>query len=64
MMVSEDFGRYMDKVPGCFVFVVGLKNNDPNNMVPLHNSVFDYNDSILETGAEFFAEIVRLKLGK
>lgn len=64
MMVSEDFGCFMDKVPGCFVFVGGLKNNDPNNMVPLHNSVFDYNDSILETGAEFFSEIVRLKLGK
>lgn len=61
MMVSEDFGFFMNEVPGCFVFLGGL-NTDPDYMIPLHNSVFDYNDSILETGAEFFAEIVRLKL--
>lgn len=63
MMGSEDFGFFMNKVPGCFVFLGGLINNDSDNMIPLHNSVFDYNDSILEIGAEFFAEIVRLKLG-
>jgi hippurate hydrolase len=63
MMGSEDFGFFMTKVPGCFVFLGSSKSEDPEINVPLHNSIYDYNDSVLETGAEFFAEIVRLKLG-
>ena len=63
IMGSEDFGFFMTKVSGCFVFLGSSKSEDSDISVPLHNSIYDYNDSILETGAEFFAEIIRLKLG-
>ena len=32
--------------------------------IPLHNSRFDYNDDILLTGAEYFAELVKQRMPK
>lgn len=61
-MGSEDFGHFIQNVPGCFVFL-GSKR-DGEEAIPLHNSCFDYNDDILVTGAEFFAELVRERLVK
>lgn len=29
---------------------------------PLHNSMYDYNDDISELGAEFFAELIKVRL--
>ncbi|WP_042476408.1 M20 aminoacylase family protein [Bacillus ndiopicus] len=60
-MASEDFAKFLEKVPGCFVFLGGKVENE--EIIPLHNALYDYNDSILETGAEFFAEVVKLRLG-
>lgn len=62
LMSSEDFGRFIERVPGCFLF---LGNRKPGTEgTPLHNSKFDYNDEVLVTGAEFFAELVRERLTK
>ena len=61
-MGSEDFGHFIQNVPGCFVFL-GSKR-DGEEAISLHNSCFDYNDDILVTGAEFFAELVRERLVK
>lgn len=60
LMVSEDFGLFLQKVPGCFVFIGNVK--DGAEIVPLHNAQYDYNDTILKTGAEYFAELVRERL--
>lgn len=60
LMGSEDFGRFIQEVPGCFVFLGNIRGNEKDT--PLHNSHFDYNDDILVTGAEFFAELVRQRL--
>ena len=60
IMTSEDFGLFLDKVPGCFVFLGSAKNE--NEIIPLHNYLYDYNDKILKTGAELLAEIVRIRL--
>lgn len=60
LMSSEDFGRFIKQVPGCFLFL-GNRRPDAEG-TPLHNSKFDYNDDILLTGAEFFAELVRERL--
>ncbi len=57
LMTSEDFGKFLERVPGCFVFLGNCQ--EESEPTPLHNSVFDYNDEILLTGAEFFAELVR-----
>lgn len=63
MMGSEDFGFFMNYTPGCFVFLGSAKSEDQSKNTPLHNSLYDYNDEVLEIGSEFFAEIIRIKLG-
>ncbi len=54
-MGSEDFAAFLEYVPGCFVFL-GSGARDGGEAVPLHNALYDYNDGVLETGAEFWAE--------
>lgn len=61
-MASEDFGTFLQKVPGCFVFLGSGDCGKGTDNIALHNSQFDYNDKVLETGAEFFAELIRLRL--
>lgn len=61
MMISEDFGAFLQKVPGAFVFI-GNGISGETGGVPLHNSCYDFNDSILDVGARYFAEVVRVSL--
>lgn len=56
MTGSEDFARFLDHVPGCFVF---LGNG---NSAPLHNPSYDFNDDGLLHGARFHAAIARQRL--
>ncbi|MGX5850691.1 amidohydrolase [Mesorhizobium sp. PL10] len=58
MTASEDFARFLDHVPGCFVF---LGNGEASP--PLHNSSYDFNDDGLLHGTNFHAAIVRQRLG-
>ncbi|HHN8543018.1 amidohydrolase [Citrobacter cronae] len=64
MMISEDFGAFLQKIPGCFVFLGNGDASDPQGNTPLHNACYDFNDEILLTGAEYFAEIVRIRLSQ
>ncbi len=58
---SEDFGVFLEKIPGCFVYLgAGKEGEKPGS---LHSAHFDYNDDILETGAKYFAELVKCRLG-
>ncbi|EJC82906.1 amidohydrolase [Rhizobium leguminosarum bv. trifolii WSM2297] len=57
MTGSEDFARFLDHVPGCFVF---LGNGEDS--APLHNPNYDFNDAGLLHGAKFHAGIVRRRL--
>ncbi len=61
MMISEDFGAFLQVVPGNFVFI---GNGDANEKggVPLHNSKYDFNDDVLSIGAHYFAEVARVAL--
>lgn len=61
---SEDFGTFLRHVPGCFLFLGTGKNENASDNIPLHNSIYDFNDDVLEIGAEFFAELIRLRLPK
>lgn len=61
MMVSEDFGAFLQAVPGNFVFI-GNGDTPQDGGVPLHNASYDFNDEILLTGARYFAEVARLSL--
>ncbi|TGQ83439.1 MAG: amidohydrolase [Mesorhizobium sp.] len=58
MTASEDFARFLDHVPGCFVF---LGNGEGS--APLHNSSYDFNDDGLLFGVDFHVAIARQRLG-
>jgi amidohydrolase len=57
MTASEDFARFLERVPGCFAF---LGNGEAS--APLHNPTYDFNDDGLIHGARFHAAIVRQRL--
>ncbi|SPK77634.1 Amidohydrolase (plasmid) [Cupriavidus taiwanensis] len=61
MMISEDFGAFLQVVPGAFVFI-GNGDSGADGGVPLHNSCYDFNDEVLMTGAQYFAELARVAL--
>jgi amidohydrolase len=60
-MISEDFGAFLSVVPGAFVFIGNGQAGMPGG-IPLHNSRYDFNDSVLPIGARFFAELARVRL--
>ncbi|MDO5650322.1 MAG: M20/M25/M40 family metallo-hydrolase, partial [Gallicola sp.] len=62
-MGSEDFGIYLEHVPGAFLFLGSGKSSN-ETVAPLHNASYDYNDDILVPGAKLFSELVRLRLPK
>ncbi|MDM9643959.1 M20 aminoacylase family protein [Rhizobium sp. S163] len=57
MTASEDFARFLEHVPGCFVFM-----GNGESSAPLHNPDFDFNDAGLLPGARYHAAIVRRRL--
>ena len=61
MMISEDFGAFLQRVPGNFVFI-GNGASGEIGEVPLHNARYDFNDATLLTGARYFAELARVSL--
>ena len=61
MMISEDFGAFLQVVPGAFVFI-GNGDGDGPGSVPLHNARYDFNDALLPVGARYFAELARVRL--
>lgn len=63
MMISEDFGRFLQAIPGAFVFLGNGADDSPGS-VPLHNAGYDFNDQILPVGARYFAELARTRLPK
>jgi amidohydrolase len=61
MMISEDFGAFLQVVPGNFAFIGNGAEGEPG-ATPLHNARYDFNDAVLSIGARYLAEIVRTKL--
>lgn len=57
MTGSEDFARFLEHVPGCFVFI-----GNGERSAPLHNPEYDFNDEALPFGVGLFASIVRQRL--
>lgn len=56
---SEDFAYYLMERPGCF-YGLGTKMAKKNYMV--HTSNYDYNDSMIASGAYMFLRIVEDRL--
>ena len=58
-LTSEDFGRFLKAIPGCFFFIgTGKSPDEPS----LHNPKYRFNDNILETAADIFVQLVRDRL--
>ncbi len=57
MTGSEDFARFLDHVPGCFLFI-----GNGETSAPLHNPSYDFNDDALSHGAQVHVAIVRHRL--
>lgn len=62
MMISEDFGVFLQHIPGCFAFIGNGDDAEGSGNIPLHSSGYDFNDRILKRGAEYFAELIRIRL--
>lgn len=58
MTGSEDFARFLERVPGCFAFV-----GNGRDSAPLHNPSYDFQDDGLSYGAGFHVAIARRRLG-
>ena len=54
---SEDFARFLNHVPGCYVFF-----GNGENSAPLHNSGYDFNDAALEHGVNYLVSLVQSRL--
>ena len=57
MWEMEDTARFLEHVPGCFVFV-----GNGEDSAPLHNPSYDFNDDGLLHGARFHAAVIRRRL--
>ena len=60
VMASEDFGFMLQHKPGCYV-LLGNGGDGPGGC-GLHSSHYDFNDEILTTGTEFWAQLVLSQL--
>jgi hippurate hydrolase len=60
---SEDFAFFLEKVPGCYVFIGNGEGSEGGCMV--HNSGYDFNDACLSTGASYWVRLAQtcLKAG-
>jgi amidohydrolase len=55
-MGAEDMGFYLEKIPGCFLFL-GIYNEEAGVTYPHHNSRFNVDDSVLDKGAAYLASL-------
>ena len=59
LTASEDFSYFLENRPGCF-YMLGIKR--PGENYSLHTSHFDYNDSMIASGALLFVGLVEDRL--
>lgn len=61
-MGGEDFGSFLKKKPGSYIFVgQGTKEDSPHNH-GLHSPFYDFNDDVIPLAGTYFAELVEAAL--
>lgn len=60
MGFSEDFARFLRHRPGCFM-LLGNGTEGPHG-APLHNPRYDFNDTAMAWGIEYWTRLVRARL--
>lgn len=58
LMPAEDFAYYLQKVPGCFMFV-GAGNPDKNAIYPHHHPMFDFDEDAMQTAVKLFIAMAK-----
>ncbi|MFN8899808.1 MAG: M20 aminoacylase family protein [Pseudomonadota bacterium] len=53
---SEDFAFFLERIPGCYVFIGNGEGDEGGCMV--HNPGYDFNDRCLSTGATYWVKLV------
>jgi amidohydrolase len=61
LLASEDFGAFLQAVRGNYMFIGSGVSGEAGSM-PLHNPHYDFNDSLLMLGADYFMALARLRL--
>eukprot|EP01089_Gocevia_fonbrunei_P001509 TRINITY_DN113_c0_g1_i1.p1 TRINITY_DN113_c0_g1~~TRINITY_DN113_c0_g1_i1.p1 ORF type:complete len:406 (+),score=69.50 TRINITY_DN113_c0_g1_i1:81-1298(+) len=61
MLAAEDFSYFLEKVPGCFLFLGGSGENETRSMC--HSPKFDWNDDITPIGVKVWVRLVEDRLG-
>jgi hippurate hydrolase len=59
---SDDFAFFLERVPGCYLFMGNGEGGWGDCM--LHNPGYDFNDRVLSTGASFWVRLVQTALPK
>jgi len=59
---SEDFAFFLEKVPGCYVFIGNGVGSEGGCMV--HNPGYDFNDRVLPVGASYWVRLTETYLAK
>ncbi len=57
---SEDFAFFLEKIPGCYVFLGNGEGEQGGCMV--HNPGYDFNDACLSTGASYWVKLTEAYL--
>jgi hippurate hydrolase len=57
---SEDFAFFLEKVPGCYIFIGNGEGEQGGCMV--HNPGYDFNDRVLPTGASYWVRLTEAYL--
>lgn len=58
MMPAEDFAYYLEKKPGCFMFV-GAGNEQLNAIYPHHHPKFDFDENAMLDAMKLFIEMTK-----
>lgn len=64
-MAAEDFGSMLQKVPGCYIWMGQGEPDTPESPhnKGLHHPGYDFNDSIIPMGIEYWVRLVETALG-
>ncbi|MFC1784950.1 M20 family metallopeptidase [Candidatus Neomarinimicrobiota bacterium] len=57
-MVAEDFSYYLQKIPGCFLFIGSAPSDKELMSVPHHCSHFDFDERALLVGTSVFVQLI------
>ncbi len=65
-MGAEDFGAFLKEVPGCYIWMgqgEPAQPDSPHNKA-LHNAGYDFNDTVIPMGVEYWVKLTETLLGR